>query len=205
MSYVAKRFQHVQAGLTLDADALSRYTDLIDLSIGDTDFVTDSRIIEAAYRDALGGATRYGFPQGDPELIYAIQTAWREDFGQDVPKDEVIVTASSCLGMYLALTAILDPGDEALVISPYFALYKQQIEMNGGVCVEVPTYEADGWSLRPEALRAAVTPHEGHYFQQPRQPDRQGVHHGRHAPDCRCGEGKRSSGAGGRNLYALPV
>lgn len=66
MSYVAKRFQHVQAGLTLDADALSRYTDLIDLSIGDTDFVTDSRIIEAAYRDALGGATRYGFPQGDP-------------------------------------------------------------------------------------------------------------------------------------------
>ena len=75
-----------------------------------------------------------------------------------MPKDEVIVTASSCLGMYLALTAILDPGDEALVISPYFALYKQQIEMNGGVCVEVPTYEADGWSLRPEALRAAVTP-----------------------------------------------
>ena len=152
MSYVAKRFQHAQAGLTLDADALSRYTDLIDLSIGDTDFVTDSRIIEAAYRDALGGATRYGFPQGDPELIHAIQTAWREDFGQDVPKDEVIVTASSCLGMYLALTAILDPGDEVLVISPYFALYKQQIEMNGGVCVEVPTYEADGWSLRPEAL-----------------------------------------------------
>ena len=45
MSYVAKRFQHVQAGLTLDADALSRYTDLVDLSIGDTDFVTDSRII----------------------------------------------------------------------------------------------------------------------------------------------------------------
>lgn len=75
-----------------------------------------------------------------------------------MPKDEVIVTASSCLGMYLALTAILDPGDEVLVISPYFALYKQQIEMNGGVCVEVPTYEVDGWSLRPEALRAAVTP-----------------------------------------------
>ena len=62
MSYVAKRFQHAQAGLTLDADALSRYTDLIDLSIGDTDFVTDSRITEAAYRDALGGV--YGLLRG---------------------------------------------------------------------------------------------------------------------------------------------
>lgn len=158
MSYVARRFQHAQAGLSLDTEALSRYTDLIDLSIGDTDFITDRRIIEAAYADALGGATRYGFPQGDPQLIDAIQAAWREDFGQQVPKDEIIVTASSCLGMYLALTAILNPGDEVLVISPYFAVYKQQIEMNGGVCVEVPTYEADGWSLRPETLRAAVTP-----------------------------------------------
>lgn len=158
MEYVAERFRGMKAGLSLDADALSRYSDLIDLSIGDTDFITDRRIIDAAYKDACAGYTRYGFPKGDPELVQAVRRAWREDFGQAVPEDEVIITASSCLGMSLVMTAILDPGDEVLVPGPYFAVYKQQIELAGGVCVEVPTYEEDGYALRPELFEKAVTP-----------------------------------------------
>lgn len=158
MSYVAKRFQNASAGLSLDADAVRRYADLIDLSIGDTDFITDRRIIDAAYRDACAGATRYGFPKGDPELLTAIQTAWKEDFGQLVPEESLIVTASSCLGMQLALLAILNPGDEVIVLAPYFAVYRQQIELAGGVCVEVGSSEADHWGLNAPALRAAVSP-----------------------------------------------
>ena len=69
MSYVAERFLHRGAALSLDADALSRYDDLIDLSIGDTDFITDRRIIDAAYRDACAGATRYGFPSASPPTV----------------------------------------------------------------------------------------------------------------------------------------
>ena len=158
MSYVAERFLHRGAALSLDADALSRYDDLIDLSIGDTDFITDRRIIDAAYRDACAGATRYGFPQGDPELISAVQKAWKEDFGQDIPKNQLVVTASSCLGMALALMAILNPGDEVIVLAPYFAVYKQQIELAGGVCVEVGSKEENDWGLNAEALQKAVTP-----------------------------------------------
>ena len=44
-SYIAKRFQNSDAGLSLDTDALARYSDIIDLSIGDTDFITDDAII----------------------------------------------------------------------------------------------------------------------------------------------------------------
>ena len=48
-SYIAKRFQNISGGLSLDTEALSRYSDVIDMSIGDTDFITDSRIIDAAF------------------------------------------------------------------------------------------------------------------------------------------------------------
>ena len=157
-SYIAKRFQKLEAALSLDSSLRSRFSDLIDLSIGDTDIVTDSRIIDAAMHDAKAGYTRYGDPKGDPQLVEAVCRAWQEDFGQAVAEDHVLVTASSCLGMSLVMLGILDPGDEVLVFGPYFGLYKEQIQLAGGVCVEVPTLAEEGYALSPERLRAAVTP-----------------------------------------------
>lgn len=157
MKTIADRFKGASAGLTLDADAVSRYPDLVDLSIGDTDFITDNRIIDAAMRDAKKGYTRYGFPQGDPELIHAVICAWKEDFDVDLSYDEVLITASSCLGMAQLLIALLNPGDEVIVLSPYFAIYKEQISLAGGVCVEVPCREED-YGPDENAIRAAVTP-----------------------------------------------
>ena len=157
-SYIAKRFQTLHAGLSLDTSALARYGDVIDLSIGDTDIVTDSRIIDAAFADAKAGWTHYGNPKGDPELTAALCRAWEEDFGQPVTADRVLVTASSCLGMSLVMLGILDPGDEVLVFGPYFGPYKEQIELAGGVCVEVPTLEEENYALSEARLCAAVTP-----------------------------------------------
>ena len=158
MKYVADRLQNAQQALALDADALAKYDDIIDLSIGDTDFTTDHRIIDAACRDARAGATRYGMPQGDPELIAAIQRAWKEDFGQDIPSEELFVSASSCLGMSLVMMAMLNPGDEVIVFGPYFGVYRQQIELSGGVCVEVVTREEDGWHFVEAEIERAITP-----------------------------------------------
>ena len=137
-SFIAKRFETRPAGLTLDTEALARYSDVIDLSIGDTDFTTDRRIIDAAYADALSGYTHYGDPQGDPELVDAVIRAWKEDFGQEIPREEVLVTTSSSIGMAQALLGVLNPGDEVIVFAPYFASYSQQIELAGGAVVEVP-------------------------------------------------------------------
>ncbi|MBR6186270.1 MAG: aminotransferase class I/II-fold pyridoxal phosphate-dependent enzyme [Clostridia bacterium] len=156
--YIARRFRGAQGGLSLDTEALRRYDDVIDLSIGDTDFITDSRIIDAACRDARAGYTHYGDPKGDPELIEAIRGAWREDFGQDVSPEEVLITASSCMGMSQVMLGLLNPGDEVIVFGPYFAVYRQQIELPGGVCVEVETRAEDGFQPKEQALRAAVTP-----------------------------------------------
>ena len=157
-NYIAKRFQGSGAALSLDTEALAKYRDVIDLSIGDTDFVTDGAIIEAAFRDAKAGHTHYGDPKGDPELIAAVCRAWEEDFGQPLPRDHVLVSASSCLGMALTMLTILDPGDEVIVFSPYFPMYREQIELAGGVCVEVPTYASEDYAIDEARLRAAITP-----------------------------------------------
>mgnify|MGYP000773591125 CR=1 FL=1 len=157
-SYIAKRFQSSGAGLSLDTEALAKYKDIIDLSIGDTDFTTDESIINAAFRDAKAGHTHYGDPKGDPELIDAVCRAWEEDFGQRLPRDHVLVSASSCLGMALVMLAILDPGDEVIVFSPYFPMYREQIELAGGVCVDVPTYASEDYAINEARLRAAITP-----------------------------------------------
>lgn len=158
-NFIAERFRSSGGpGLSLDIEALAKYDDIIDLSIGDTDFTTDSAIIDAAFRDARSGHTHYGNPKGDPELIAAYCAAWEEDFGQKLAADHVMVSASSCMGMGLAMMAILDPGDEVIVFSPYFAIYKSQIELAGGVCVEVPTYAGEGYTIDEARLRAAVTP-----------------------------------------------
>ena len=157
-SYIARRFQSSGAGLSLDTEALAKYKDIIDLSIGDTDFTTDESIINAAFRDAKAGHTHYGDPKGDPELIDAVCRAWEEDFGQRLPRDHVLVSASSCLGMALVMLAILDPGDEVIVFSPYFPMYREQIELAGGVCVDVPTYASEDYAINEARLRAAITP-----------------------------------------------
>ena len=157
-TYIAKRFQNSGSGLSLDTAALAKYSDIIDLSIGDTDFTTDEAIIEKAYLDAKAGHTHYGDPKGDPELIDAVCKAWQEDFSQPLDPAHVLVTASSCLGMALCMMAILDPGDEVIVFSPYFAMYRSQIELAGGVCVDVPTYAAENYAISEQRLRAAITP-----------------------------------------------
>ena len=158
-NYIAKRFAENSAPtLSLDTAALAKYDDIIDLSIGDTDFITDGEIIDAAFRDAKLGYTHYGDPKGDKQLIAAICDAWHEDFGQTITADNVLITASSSLGMALTMMAILDPGDEVIVFSPFFGPYRSQIELAGGVCVEVPTFAAEDYAIDEARLRAAITP-----------------------------------------------
>lgn len=155
---VAKRFVHARDSVMAAAAAEKRtYPDLIDLSIGDTDFTTDERITKAAMADALAGYTHYADPQGDPELIEEIARFYKHTYGMPLEKKEIFVTASSCFGMALALMTILNPGDEVLLFAPYFLPYKEQVELAGGVAVEVPTFEADGFAIDPDRLEAAIT------------------------------------------------
>ena len=157
-NFIAKRFQSAGTGLTLDTAALAKYKDIVDLSIGDTDFTTDEAIINAAFRDAKAGYTHYGDPKGDPELISAVCKAWEEDFDQSLPRDHVLVSASSCLGMSLAMFAILDPGDEVLVPNPSWLHYFYCADLVGAKTVSYPLLEENNFNVVPEDIEKLVTP-----------------------------------------------
>ena len=69
-----------------------------------------------------------------------------------------MVTASGCIAMYLALEAILDDGDEVIVPTPYFTIYKTQIELARGKIVELDTFEEEHWQIDPDRLESCITP-----------------------------------------------
>ncbi|MCI7550816.1 MAG: aminotransferase class I/II-fold pyridoxal phosphate-dependent enzyme [Actinomycetaceae bacterium] len=154
--FVSRRWASSET-FSLDVFARNKYDDVIDLSIGDADFTTDQAIIDAAFADASAGHTHYGAPSGDPELVTAIEHYWHEDFGIDVPASDILVTASSAMGMAQTLLAIVDPGDEVIVFSPHFPVYAIQIRAAGGVVVDVPLRESDGFAINEAQLAGAIT------------------------------------------------
>lgn len=105
--------------------------------------ITHRSIIDAVYNDAIVGHTKYTDFRGDPELREAIIEYYSEEFGVCIADEEIMVTVSACLGMYLALEAILDKGDEVIIHAPYFTPYPQQIKLAGGIPVELDTYEEE--------------------------------------------------------------
>ncbi len=82
---------------------------------------------------------------------------YREEYDIDVKDEEVFVCASACLGMYLALEAIVDDGDEIILQAPYFTPYPQQVKLTRGVPVELPTYEEDDFQINIERLESLIT------------------------------------------------
>lgn len=155
--HLNKRFQNYQKTAFQNASTIADRTKIIDLSIGDTDFITDHQIIDQAMNDAYLGHTKYTSPKGDPELIEAIIQYYHEDYKQTVKNEEVFVTTSSLLGMQLTLFALLDPQDEVIVFAPYFPIYAQQIELAQGKMVEVATYEENKFNIQRADLEQAIT------------------------------------------------
>ena len=156
--FLSDKYGHAKPALTLNLEAIKKYKDdLIDLSIGDTDLVTDEKIIQAAFDGARAGYTRYGVPKGDPQLIKKIQQVYKEDYNMDLSEDEIAATPSTLMGMALLMLAIINPQDEVIVFEPFFSCYKAQIELPGGNMVTVPTYKENNLLPVKEDLEKAIT------------------------------------------------
>ena len=134
-----------------------QYNDVIDLSIGDPDLITDDIIIDNSMRDAKLGYTKYTEPRGDPELREEIAKFYNEEYGLIIKDEEIFVTASGCLAMYLVLEAILDDGDEVIVQTPYFTPYPQQVELARGIPVPLNTYENEDFQIDTDRLEKLIT------------------------------------------------
>jgi len=132
--------------------------DVISFGAGEPDFDTPERIKQAAIEAMRRGQTKYTEVGGIPELRAAICAKFKRDQGLDYALDEVLVSCGAKHTLYNMVVALLNPGDEMLVPSPFWVSYPEQARLVGGVPVAVETYERTGFDLDPDRLRAAVTP-----------------------------------------------
>jgi len=131
--------------------------DVISFGAGEPDFDTPRRIKDAAIRALEQGQTKYTEVGGIPELRAAVCHKLRRDNGLEYAPDEVTVSCGGKHTLYNIFMALVNPGDEVLIPSPYWVSYPEQVRLLGGVPVAVPTPEATGFDLDPAELRKAVT------------------------------------------------
>lgn len=155
---IAERFLQPEENLLMEIATLAKKTpNLIDLSIGDPDLITDATIIDAAFADVKAGHTKYTASDGSADFIQTVVDFYQKQYQLTFSPSQIRGTVGALHGMYLALAAIIDPGDEVIIHEPYFSPYKQQVELVGGVPVFIPTFEKDGFQIDVEVLKAAIT------------------------------------------------
>ena len=132
--------------------------DVIALGRGDPDLDTPPHIVEAAKAAIRDGRTALTSVKGMDALRGAIATHMREVNALPVDADNVMVTTGGQEGLFLAIQALIDPGDEILVPDPRYSSYDDAIGRAGGVMVAIPTNREDAFNLEAEAVEAAITP-----------------------------------------------
>jgi len=131
---------------------------IVSLTVGEPDFDTPVAIREAAKQALDEGHTHYGPVAGIPELRAAIAAKHRRENGLDYTAAEIVVSNGAKQSITNVAFSLLDAGDEAILIAPFWVAYEGIVRMAGGTPVIVPTTAAEGFKLPPERLAAAFTP-----------------------------------------------
>ena len=162
MKELAQIASAVQASSTMAMDALAKQmkadgVDVIGFGAGEPDFNTPDHIKEAADRAIADNVTRYTPATGTMELKQAVCQRMREDCGVDYAPAQVVATSGAKHCVYLALRALIDPGDEVILPAPFWVSYLELIKMMGGKPVIVTAGEDAGFKMTAKQLADAVT------------------------------------------------
>ena len=158
MSLLASRTGQIDAsGIRKVFDLAKQLKDPINLSIGQPDFDVPPEVKRAAHEAIDAGQNRYTPTQGMPELREQLRADERRDTGREWAEDELVITSGVSGGLFLALMALVEEGDEVIVPDPYFVMYKHLVKLFGGTPVFLDTY-GDGFGIDPERLDALITP-----------------------------------------------
>ena len=130
---------------------------VIGLAGGEPDFATPDRISMAAIRSLTEGYTHYVVGPGLPELRLAIKQKLLEENGIECDENCVLVTPGGKNAIYLAIQALLNEGDEAIVLDPAWVSYEPIIQAAGGVTVKVKLDYRQDYRITAQALEAACT------------------------------------------------
>ena len=146
------------SGIRKFFDLTSTMTDVISLGIGEPDFNTPDFIREIGARSIEEGRTKYTMNIGNKELRDEVcrYVMRKYDVSYD-GDDNVLITVGGSEAVDMSLRALITPGDEIIIPEPAYVCYEPLTRVAGGVPVFITTKAEDGFKLKPEALRAAIT------------------------------------------------
>jgi aminotransferase len=159
-SYVSQSVQQLRpSGIRRYFDIAASMEGVVSLGIGEPDFVTPRHIIDKTVDSLRQGQTGYTNNSGTIEVRRAISNYIERLYNVSYdPEDQIVVTVGVSEAMWLALRAILDPGDEVLVPEPCFVANAAAVDMAGGIPVRVDTFVQDGFQVTGAMLEASITP-----------------------------------------------
>lgn len=120
-----------------------QYNDVVDFTLGDPDIPTPASICDAAAKAAAKGRTRYAPNAGLPTLRYVIAKQVSKESGIDYGANNVAVTIGATEAVYLSFMACINPGDEVLILAPYWVQYENIVKLLGGKPVIIDTFKED--------------------------------------------------------------
>ncbi|OQV29074.1 pyridoxal phosphate-dependent aminotransferase [Alcaligenes phenolicus] len=133
-------------------------SDLIHLEVGRPDADTPMAIKQAAADALMRGEVHYSDLRGVPTLREALAAKLRKQNKLDVGPDDVLVTNGLTHASFAAFFAILDEGDEVILLSPHYPQHIGKIELAGAHPVLVPLNKEQGFAIDAQAIEAAITP-----------------------------------------------
>src|SRR5437764_10595471 len=160
---LADRMTLVSESITLavsaKANALKKAgVDVVGFGAGEPDFDTPAFIKDAAKTALDKGQTKYTPTPCFPELRQAIAEKFNKENGLPYKPEQITVGAGGKHCLYMAFMAILNPGDEVIIPSPYWVSYPEQVKLAGGINKIVHGEEVNGFKITPRQLEGAITP-----------------------------------------------
>ena len=155
--------RHIEAlppsGIRRFFDIAASMEDVISLGIGEPDFTTPEPILQAGIRSLQGGETHYTSNSGTPDLRQATAAHLLRLYGVAYePKSEILITVGVSEALYVALAAVLDPGEEVIVPVPCFVAYQPEVSLAGGTPVPLVTRVEDAFQVSAADVEALITP-----------------------------------------------
>jgi aspartate aminotransferase len=154
-SWIADRMHKIDAsGIRKVFDLAANMKNPINLSIGQPHFDTPASVKQALSKAVDAGKNVYSVTQGIAPLREALQMRIDAELAQ--ADRQTFITSGTSGGLLLALSVLVNPGDEVIAFDPWFVMYKHLVTLAGGTCRLIDTYP--DFTIDPDRVRAAITP-----------------------------------------------
>lgn len=162
-STISDRILKLSESATLKMSKLARELrakghDVISLSLGEPDFDTPAYIKQAAKQALDDGFTKYTPVPGLPVIREAISKKFKSENGLNYEPSQIVVSNGAKQSVYNLSMALLNEGDEAIILAPYWVSYYEIIKLGGGTPVVVSAGIEQDFKVNAEQLKAAITP-----------------------------------------------